>query len=295
MPDYIESEQYVASLFPLGSVFSINGKGYRVEICGKPQAQKGECKTDVYIRGISNDGDSIELKISVKQPNADFLENKISIKRAREILGEDASQIIKQCTQSISKSLNDDYLVSFSSHGKTRAHTIRLGWKFEFLNKSNGDKSGLIELTEKQKHDIFAGVNLSEDKRNCTVDKHLIMNSGVANYILIFDDENMTRDTCLNKLQPVEEYAKSTDIFFACKALNYMFDKRKWDGPRPLSVYVNWYVADGKLNAELIFDDPLAHNGNEVGRNLRMILYRLRIRDFNDLDNILAPDVKCFR
>lgn len=37
-----------------------------------------------------------EFKISVKQNNADFLENKISLDRAIEILGSDAQSIIER-------------------------------------------------------------------------------------------------------------------------------------------------------------------------------------------------------
>ena len=44
--------------------------------------------------------------------------------------------------------------------GKTGARTMKLGWKFELLNKLSGEKSGILELTEEQKNDVFAGINL---------------------------------------------------------------------------------------------------------------------------------------
>lgn len=37
---------------------------------------------------------------------------------------------------------------------------MKLGWKFELLNKLSGEKSGILELTEEQKNDVFAGINL---------------------------------------------------------------------------------------------------------------------------------------
>ena len=95
-------------------------------------------------------------------------------------------------------------------------------------------------------------------------------------------------------LQSIEEYAKFQTIYFACKALNYRFDRNKWDGPRPLSVYVDWFVDNGKLDAHLIFDNPLEHNGNEVGEKLRNILNKLKIKKFDDLRSVLSPNVKCY-
>lgn len=133
-----------------------------------------------------------------------------------------------------------------------------------------------------------------KNKKNSSVNGQIIKNSGVANYILNIDDENLTQDTCLKMLQPIEEYAKFQTIYFACKALNYRFDRNKWDGPRPLSVYVDWFVDNGKLDAHLAFDNPLEHNGNEVGEKLRNILNELKIKKFDDLRGVLSPNVKCY-
>lgn len=294
MPDFINSEYCVEQLFPVGTNFSFEGKVYKIELCGKPRPSKGECKTDVYVKGISSDEEVKEIKISVKQKNADFLENKMSFDRACEIFGKNASAIIKQCLLSIQDCFASDYLVYFKGYGRTEAHTIKLGWKFELLNKLSGDKSGILELTEEQKHDVFSGINLSADKKNSRINGQIVTGSGVANYILTIDGGNITQDSCLKMLQPIEEYAKCQTIYFACKALNYRFDKNKWDGPRPLSVYVDWFVDNGKLDAHLVFDNPLEHNGNEIGKKLRSVLKELKIKKFDDLRGVLSPNVKCY-
>lgn len=294
MPNFIKTEHCVEELFPEGTTFSFEGKEYQVELCGKPRPPRGECKTDVYIKGVSSDGEVREIKISVKQKNADFLENKMSLARAFEIFGQDASDVIKQCLLSIQDTFLADNLIYFKKHGKSGEHTMKLGWKFELLNKLSGDKSGVLELTEKQKYDVFAGINLSEEKKNSSVNGYDIQNSGVANYILFIGDENITQNSCLKMMQPIEEYIKSQVIYFACKALNYRFDRNKWDGPRPLSVYVEWFVDDGKLDARLVFDHPLEYNGNEVGERLRAILNELEIEEFDDLRSVLSPNVKCY-
>ncbi len=293
MPDFINTEHCVEKLFSVGSVFSFEGKEYKVALCGKPRPLQGECKTDVYIKGIAPDEEEREFKISIKQKNADFLENKMSFDRASEIFGKDASGIIKQCLLSIQDRFAADCLVYFNGYGKTEAHTMKLGWKFELLNKLSGDKSGVLELTDEQKYDIFAGINLSEDKKNSRINGRIIGNSGVANYILNIDIDNITQDVCLRNLQPIKEYAKSKTIYFACKALNYRFDRNKWDGPRPLSVYVDWFVDNGKLDAHLVFEHPLKHNGNEIGMKLKSILDELKIKNFDDLRDVLSPNVKC--
>lgn len=296
MPDYVNSEHIIENLFPVGSVFNFKDKEYRVKICGKPRPRKGECKTDVYILAESMDGLTEEIKISVKQKNADFLENKISLPRAKEILGENAQDIIRNCVESIWDRFVDDYLICFEKIGKTEAETIKLGWKFELLNKPGGQKSGLIELDDSQKIDIYAGINLSREKRNCYVGDVLIKDSGVANYILEYDGADSSIDECLSRLEPIDEYAKNHSIYFACKALNYRFSKDKWDGPRPLAVYVDWTLTpEGKLEASLIADTPLEINGNQIGERLREILQKIGIgKSFKDLRDILSPGVKIY-
>lgn len=293
MANYIDSEQKVRDLFPKGSSFNFEGKSYTVAICDKPRPSKGECKTDVYIKGIAADNEEIEIKISVKQLNADFLENKITLERAYQILGNDAVDIIRKSTISIRDKFEEDSLIYFSPAGKTEGKTMKLGWKFELLNKQSGEKSDVLVLTDKQKIEIYSGNSLPEDKRNSKVDGVTIKNSGVANYILNLEDRDMTPDECLKKLEPIADFAKKQNIYFACKALNYRYEKGKWDGPRPLAVYVDWFInEDRKLDARLVFDEPLMHNGNEVGEKLKDLIGELAIKSFDSLKKKLAKTIK---
>jgi hypothetical protein len=294
--NYTKSEQSIEKLFPLGSTFSFGGKEYTVELCGKPRPASGECKTDLYIKGKSQEGEEKEIKISVKQNDADFLENKISLDRAKQIFGEKASDIIRSSLSTIEDSFRNDYLVCFKKYKRTDAHTIKLGWKFELLNKNGGEKSGMIMLNDSQKYDVYAGINLPEGKRNCHIEDCMIENSGVANFLLMLGKGSITREECINKLVPIEEYAKAKTLYFACKALNYRFNKvgKKWDGDRPLSVYVDWRIKDNLLNADLIFRHPLEHKGNEIGEKLQSLLEQLEIEKFDDLKGKLSPDIKCF-
>lgn len=72
MTNFINSEHNVEKLFPVGTTFYFEGKEYKVSLCGKPRPSQGECKTDVYIKGIASDGEVRELKISVKQKKCRF-------------------------------------------------------------------------------------------------------------------------------------------------------------------------------------------------------------------------------
>lgn len=105
MPDFSDTERRLIDLLEVGAKFKFDGVEYVVsdQSC-KPTVAKGECKTDVYVQTTSIAGDRI-FKISVKQQNADFLENKMSHERAVEIFGSQADAIIMRATESIKRKL----------------------------------------------------------------------------------------------------------------------------------------------------------------------------------------------
>ena len=167
---------------------------------------------------------------------------------------------------------------------RTEKGSITLGWKFELLNKNNGELSGKMMLTEQQIIDVYSGSNLSEDKRNAYIDGKMIENSGVANYILMEEDISSAQDI-INKMIPIKEYVKMhPDIYFACKALNYRSFAEKWDGNRPLSVQVKWSEEQRKLVPELIYNRPLVVKGNEVAERLLHYMKKLNIKTTDDID-----------
>lgn len=151
MANFGETERTIKKLFTEINQFEYNGETYTVLKCGKPTTPKGECKTDVYVLAQDAKGIQHEFKISVKQDDADFLENKISLDRAIEILGGEAQNIIERTLTKIRGVFENDYLVYFNSYKRTEALCLKMGWKFEFINKLGGEKCGTIELTEQQK------------------------------------------------------------------------------------------------------------------------------------------------
>lgn len=298
MPDFVDVEQNVCSLFKKNTTFTYLGKKYTVlENADKPTIGKGECKTDVYFKATAN-GEVREFKISVKKGNADFLENKMSHERAEEIFGKDVDNILSSSVLGLKEKFEDKDLISFDQHGHTDAKSITLGWKFELVNKPNGELSGKMNLTTDQKVDVYSGTNLPVDKRNASVNGKVVTDSGVANLIAVLPEAPITLDFCLNSMVPIKQYIEDegVDIYFACKALNYRAEKDKWDGNRPLAVYVDWSLVNGELEGHLNFSAPLKHKGNEIGRNLQNLLKEINVHNsnFNDLLYKMMPDVKYF-
>ena len=279
---FSKTESEITKLFEVGKSFTHNNLIHTISNSGKPNPSKGECKTDTYVSTIDQNGIENEFKISIKQTNADFLENKINIERAIQIFGKNASEIIEKSTKSIEQTFKDDYLVLFKKHKRTESKTIKIGWKFELLNKKGGEKSAEIKLSNDQIVDIYAGTNLDEIKRNSMINGKKIINSGIANYILFIDDyNNQTLQEIVVQIIPIKNYCKDKKIYFACKAINYRIEKDKWDGNRPLSVFVEWSEIDDNITSEIIFNKPLETKANEIGNNIREILNKKNIKSDN--------------
>ncbi len=184
MGDFGDAERRIKGLMSKGTVFEFQGEQYKVIMSDKPTCQKGEPKTDIYILAENNNNDKKEIKISYKKENADFIENKMSAKRAKQLFGSEWEVVIENSTTAIKDRFSERMLIYRNNFKRTNKGAITLGWKFELMNKSSGDLSGRMLLTEEQVIDVYAGNNLLDDKRNANVCGEIILNSGVANYIL---------------------------------------------------------------------------------------------------------------
>ena len=285
--DFSKIESSFQEYFSIGKNFSFKNKNFTVHKCDKPTTPSGEPKTDIYILGIDNSGIQKEFKISIKLDNAEFLENKITLKRAIEILGDDAQLIIERSINEIKEVFSRDSLVNFSKTGRSKSRIVTLGWKFELMNKKSGNKSGKILLNTSQKEEVFSG-KASIDKKDAYINGEIIKNAGVANFIYIAKKINID-DGVFNNLISISSYAKQSEIYFACKALNYRIDDEKWDGNRPLAVWVERKLIKNKLNQVINFKKPLDTQGNFVAQNLLAILNELNIskENFDDLKKYL--------
>lgn len=284
MGDFGDAERRILAFMTERTEFVFQDKKYKVILSGKPTCHKGEPKTDIYILAES-EHDKTEIKISYKKENADFIENKMSTERAEQLFGTDWEGIIEQSTTAIRDRFEERMLIYKNKYKRAEKGAITLGWKFELLNKNSGDLSGKMLLTEEQVIDVYAGSNLSEDKRNAMVCGQVIEDSGIANYILMDEDVHSAQDV-IDKMIPITEYVKlHPDIYFACKALNYRTFAEKWDGDRPLSVQVFWDAEENKLVPKLVYDKPLTVKGNEVAGRLLQYMKLLNIKTTDDIDD----------
>lgn len=284
MKNFGNAERKILDFMKKGTQFTLQGKTYSIVLSGKPTCHKGEPKTDIYILAKSTN-DEVEIKISYKKENADFIENKMSAERAEQVFGKGWSAIIEQSTTAIHDKFEERMLIYKNKFRRTEKGAITLGWKFELLNKNSGELSGKILLTEEQVIDVYSGNNLSEDKRNAMVSGKIVKESGVANYILMDESVQSAQDV-IDRMITIKEYVNMhPNIYFACKALNYRTFVEKWDGDRPLSVQVFWSVEEDKLVPKLVYDIPLKVKGNEMARRLLKYMKLLHIKNTDDIND----------
>ncbi len=290
MPTFGEAERRIAFLLQKGNTFNYHGDNFTIINSGKPTCVKGEPKTDIYVEAESEYGDIVEIKITYKKENADFIENKTNAVRAKALFGDDWENIITQATESIRDVFENKKLIYKSAAARTERGAITLGWKYELLNKTGGGLSGLVELTREQIIDVYAGTHISKDKRDARVNGKIIENCGIANCILMNDGVKNTQEI-IDSLYTIEDYVDMyPTVYFACKALNYRTFYNKYDGNRPLSVYVDWYVENGQLCHNLVFDSPLSVGGDEVADNLIAALNELGIDTTDDITEDIVSD-----
>lgn len=288
MVKFSESERHIVSLFSPGNTFEYQGNKYRVEISGKPTTNRGEPKTDIYVKSINEYNDKfLEFKISFKQENADFLENKITEKRAEQIFGVDWAQTIHNLTTKIQESFESKPFVYKDKFRRTQAGSITLGWKFELLNKPGGDLSDIAYLKPEEVIEVYSGRKLEDSKRHANVNGDLIKESGVANCVINCDALSVNGiQEAVDNIVDIDEFAYlNLKVYFACKALNYRTLAEKYDGNRPLAVYIDWKVENSKLTPSLIFDTPLKVGGKQVVQKLLQSLNFLDIKDTNDINS----------
>lgn len=283
------AEHHVLSLFNIGDTFIYDNIQYSVINSGKPTCSKSEPKTDIYIAAENMQHKIKEFKISFKKQNADFLENKTNAERAEQLLGSNWKEIISHATFSLRDKFSSRMLIYKEKHGRTDKGAITLGWKFELLNVESGHLSGSMQLSREQVIDVYSGTNLIGDKRDASVNGKQIPYSGVANFILFENTPVNTIQEAVDSLITIEDYVDShPDVYFACKALNYRSFRQKYDGNRPLAVYVDWFVSNGKLEYTLQFDTPLEQGGDYVFKRLKIALDELGVKTTDDLnaDNV---------
>ena len=297
MPNFTKSEEIIRQYFEKDAKFKYNDKDYTVRMSGKPKPQKGkgEPKTDIYVQAESDD-DELEIRLSYKMKNADFLENKMGSERAEQIFGPEWDSIIGENTSRISESFQEAPLLYRDAKGRIEEGSMTLGWRFELFNKEQGNLSGLMEdMTSEQVYEVYAGEKLEERKRDSKVNGQIIPNSGIAEYILVEDEVNSTQEI-IDKMVPIKKYvSEHPDIYFGCKALNYRSKSKKIEGNRALSVQVDWHVESDGLEADIEFNSPLTRNGKEMKRIAEQCLKEMNKKDATEISDDEISGVRVYK
>lgn len=289
MPNFSKTEKIILDTLKKNTHFNYQNNLYQLIEVDKPTTSAGEPKTDIYILSKTANGENIEFKISVKQSNADFLENKISAERASELFGTNWQERIKSLTNSVRSDFTNQKLIYKQKNKKTEAGVFTLGWKFEILNKSAKNRSS--ELPNEILREVLTGENLNQSKKDASINTKIVPHSGVANFILPnAENIDLTNITAImDNIIKIDDYINipSNKVYFACKALNYRSKYTpfpKWDGDRPLSVYIRWFENNNKLCHEFCFDNPLNKKGNAVAEDLKTALTSLNITTTDDIN-----------
>ena len=217
----------------------------------------------------------VEIKISLKLENYEFLENKISESTAKIIFGK------KKYITIISKAamqLKDKFLkkLEIKKEGN-EVIRIPLGWKIELFNETKRILRTNLDLSDDQKIDVFSGKNRPQTMKDSYVLGSLIKNSGVANYALTLPNDmdylyERDADYFISKIEPIEIFAQKTNINAGFTCLNYFPLKDKFDGDRPLAVWVDWKIKNGDLKGSLVLDEPFKRNGNTAVKIVKQLL-----------------------
>lgn len=274
MTKYAELERKVNDILKTGEIFTIEGTQYIVALSGKPRPQSGggECKTDCYILANSENSEkTIELKISCKLPTNEFQENKITEVRAKELLGPDWSNIIKNSSEEILSKFREQELIHYNGRGRTKEGFITLGWKCEIASRKR-NLSAPLQMSDQNIRDyIYKGCNQTENKRNAKIyintDANelqqqipVIPDSGIANCMLVSDIDDLTDvQSVIDKLQDIDNY-EIVNHYLIYTANSYRVISGKTDGNRFLAVRVEWSVdnENSTLKPVIKVDFPLS-------------------------------------
>lgn len=268
MRNYNKFESHIIECCQPGATVVFQGVPHIIETSGKPRptSSRGECKTDVYLLLKSVDGALQEVKISLKLPNADFIENKVKMERAKTLFGTEYKSILLDISHSVSEELE---VIHQKIHPAIPGKSLRLGYRLDIVNKRSGRQSIPASMLSHQSLlDVLSGSKLPADKRDSQVGGVIVPNSGVAEHILVSSPENIhTAQDVFDQLVSLDDYLNTIEPHIAFKAVNYRPGKRTEN--RSLLVSYNYFIDN---NGEIVFsvDDnhPLEKTSMDVQTNV---------------------------
>lgn len=292
---YRKLEDHIVDVFKNDGRFIFQQEQYEVVLVDKPRPQYygGECKTDVFVRGKENNsGKLIDLKISVKNENKEFLGNKLKSEDLDSYLGPGWEKVVIAASHSLRDAFENAILLYSTRKYPTCENSITVGWKLEITDKIR-KLSVPIPLSDREIRDfVYKGTNQTPEKKNSSVDGTVIANSGVADYIIITAESAIT---CANDVIEQMELIDDADIgetFFVFTANNYRTDVDRADGPRSLAVRIEWGCENNKLVPKFCYDNPLHFTGErDMVPFVKEALRKLGKHNINELKEKIDTDL----
>lgn len=292
MPTYRDFEDEIIALFNNATSIVWNGITYdRIQAC-KPSPQGGgECKTDVFVSLNSSININLveNIKISVKQSNADFYGNKLTADAALTLLGPNWQSILISSIRQLIPTFQSKTVVCTKPKRNPTDAYFTLGWKLEITDKVRSLSAPLLLTNQQIIDNVYRGVNQPIGKKDAYVFGVALKNSGIADYLYKGNIRNTAQDI-INNLQELSTY-HSPQLYMAFTANNYRLVADKADGPRSLAIAIRWSHRNGKLNPTYIFDQPLNYKGEpDMQPHIKSALNTLNSDDFGTLDiNAIKP------
>ncbi len=286
------------------SEFTYEGKKYKIIQNSKPSP---ETKTDFYILAENlKDKSKREFKISYKKSSYSFIENKIQPHRIKIIYGDDWSNILqtqilqrntveennhwlkKRPNEHLEDSFNNFPLINF----KTKK--IMLGWRYE-IEQLDRPKAGRRLHSGKISVDItpqiFWGENCRDDMRDALVDGTIVPGSGIPDYILIKDPEDIQNaNDVFRNILDIRNYAdkhKEMRAGFISQYYRWSEKSESWKTEgfsRVFATWVKWEIIDGKIRGKPILEKPLSKTAGQVLKDLKKCLDEIGIEHEPNLD-----------
>lgn len=296
--EYGKLEAHIINTFIKSKRFECQGKEYIVEIADKPRPQGngGECKTDVFILAKEKKTNNRrEIKISVKNDNKEFIGNKLTKKDVESYFGPEWEDIVIKTTKSLKEEFENRVLIFASGKHPTKENSVTVGWKLEISDRPR-TLSAKIPLSDQEiRNYVYKGTNMSEDKKNSIVDNKIIKNSGVAEYLLITNkDEIKTANDVIDKMESIDN-ANIGETYFIFTANNYRTDVDKADGKRSLAVRIEWHDKNNKMVPVYYYDKPLSFTGEgDMAQYVKEALSSLGKKNASELKPGIDVDKKIF-
>ena len=297
--NYGKLEEHVIDTMQRDRLFTYRDKMYEVMKVGKPRPNTsgGECKTDVFVRTKEQETEQeVDFKISVKsRESQEFQENKMSAKSAESYFGPGWENIVIEATTSKKEEFENRALLYASGKHPTKPNSMTVGWKLEVASKPRALSAKIPLSDDEIREYVYRGTNQTEERRNAVVEGEVIEDSGVADYLLVTEIEDIqSADDVVSQMERIEEM-EVDDTYMIFTANNYRTDRDKADGKRPLAVRVEWQCVEDKLSPTYHYDRPLQYTGEgdmaPLAKEAMKKLGKKNVEDLNPDEDIERGDI----